>query len=141
MLNPTSLMDTLQDLLSPSLSTREVMEKSTRAESHWPIMLLLKRNLVNSASSQLRTSFTRLLLLDHTSKKQTTSSGHSSSTLQSKDLKRRDIHITMVVSGVTEKKKSMNSWKECSEWNWLFPCFDKNHYIYSIICLFFIIHF
>lgn len=99
-----------------SLSTREDMERSTDQEFPSPTTLLLRIHSEKSTDLQaLKILFTRLPLVDLTSRKLTTSSGHSSSTPQERASLRRDILITTVEFGVTERTKSTNWSRECFE--------------------------
>jgi len=110
-----SLTDTHPVIMSAVWFTSVVTEKWTAQEFLWLTTPLLMELLDNMESHALRIWFTKFGPLDHTSSRQTTSSGQSSSTLQNLDGKRRDIHSTMEVSGATVKNWSMKSFPACSE--------------------------
>jgi len=114
-LNPTSLMDTQPRRQSLTWSTREVMLRLTSQESPLLTTLLLRDSWARSASSQLKTWFTKSSTLVLTSRKPTTSCGHSNWTHPRKDLKSRDTHTRMVVLTETEKKKSTHLFTKCYE--------------------------
>merc|ERR1711935_913271 len=88
----------------------------TEEESHSLTTKSLLTLLVNSVSTALRMSSTRLSPVDHTSGKSTTSSGQSSLTPHSVDSRRRDtLSERATVPGVTEKSSSTKSSQRCCE--------------------------
>lgn len=114
-LSPTSLSATLQEKPSENWCWREVSARWTSKESLFPATRSFLRHWASKASTQLKTSSTRSTLLVLTSRKPTTSYGHSSLEAPEEDSLPRDIPSKDAEIGETEKSTSTNLSHKCSD--------------------------
>lgn len=108
-LNHLSLTDIPPVTLLRTLSTVVVSQRLTAQGSQLTTTPLLMQLLESSVSHVWRTLSTRSGLSDLTSRRLTTSSGHTNSLPLLEALRRRDTHTRRVVHGETVKRTLMSS--------------------------------